>query len=365
MKRIHKILIIIGIGILFILGIYLGWRAIISGPDEVGGPTAPDGEDVPAPPGAGVMKKLSDGPIFDFWINPATREVFYFTPDGKVMNAKDGPDLEVSTQTINALNHAEVGPNSQKVLAAFGNPKAPQWGIFDVVDGVWRPLPADIKNAAWGENNEQLIVVVQNGADLNLAKADITQTPPSYDVLVRDFRLKDVKLTYVPDNRLIISEFPSASYSASLWQVDLESLNFNLLISSEPGLSLSWSEDKALAFVFGLNSGFSVTNNNLQTEIPTPFNTLPQKCTAGSSGAYCFVPQNVPSDVVLPDDYLMKKFFSIDDLFSLDISSGEINRVLSSNTLGVPAIDAKNPQASGSKLYFINRYDNGLYELGF
>ncbi|MFH0712267.1 MAG: hypothetical protein V2A55_00180 [Candidatus Jorgensenbacteria bacterium] len=363
MKLIFKILIIILVLAVLGLAIYL----IFGGNDEVGEAPEPGTEEEPteaATPEESALKKISDNPVFDFWVNKSTKEIFYLTLDGKVVGAKNGPDLEISEQTIDALNFIEIGPGGKRVLAAFGDPQTPQWGIFDVVDGVWRPLPADIMKAVWGGSDEKLIVTVKSGNDLNLSEADITKTPPSYKVIIRDFRLKDVKMTYLPENRIIISEPPSASYAASLWQLDLKSLALSTLVAPEEGLYVSWSDDKKSAFFSGSDSGFSVLDENLRIEIPRPFDTLPGKCAADSSKIYCFVPQSLPAGVSLPDDYLTKKFFSIDDLLVLEIDNyDEVEKILTSNSAGVSAIDAKNPRISGDKLYFINRYDNNLYEL--
>ncbi|MBI4034255.1 MAG: hypothetical protein HY378_01765 [Candidatus Brennerbacteria bacterium] len=363
MKPLYKILIIAVIGVLVILGIYLGSRALTSGPEETGGAPPPTGG-TPAPAAQSPIKRFSDGVVFDFWANPATGEVFYLAPDGRVFNAKEGPDLETSKQTINALNFIEVGPGNRKILAAFGDPRAPQWGIFDAVDGAWRPLPSEILRAAWGEDDEELIVIVKSGNDLNFAEADLTRTPPSYRTLIRDFRLKDVEFVRFPDDQLVISEFPSASYAASLWQVDLGNSNVSLLAAPQRGLHLYRPAAGSTAFLWGSESGLLTLHDNLQME-PAPFDTLPQKCAADSSRIYCFVPQNIPSDTVLPDDYLMRRFFSIDDLFAFGtgIASEETSgKLLESNVGSVPAIDAKNPRVSGDKLYFINRYDGYLYE---
>lgn len=366
MKPFYKILIISGIGALAILGVYLGWQAITSGSqeeiEEIGVPVT--GE-MPSSPNTAPLKKLSENAVFDFFVNAATKEVFYFTPDGKVMNAKDGPDLEISKQTIKALNFIEVEPKNQKVLAAFGDPSWPQWGIFDVIDGVWRPLPSEIMKATWGENDEKLVAIIKKGENISLVEVDLTKTPPSYRSLIRDFRLKDVKITWVAKNRIIISELPSASYAGSVWQFDPESLNFNLLIAPRRGLTISWSENKKLFFLFDLDSGFQVLDENFQKKLLVPFNTntLPEKCTADSLKVYCFVPQNIPAGTVLPDYYLTKRFYSVDDLIVLGVESAELENILTSNSAGVPAIDGKNPKVVGNKIYFINRYDNQLYEL--
>ena len=365
MKPIFKILIVILILVvagLIIYFIFSGGEEVesVPGTEPEGGPAATETR------AESALKKISDNPVFDFWINESTKEIFYLTPGGEVFGAKDGSDLEISGQAMDALNFIEVGPGGRKVLTAFGDPQTPKWGIFDVVDGVWRPLPADITNAAWGESDERLIVIVESGNDSNLAEADITKTPPSYRTFVRNFQLKDVRMTYLSENRVIISELPSASYAASLWQLNLKSLVFNLLVAPEEGFDVSWSGDKKSVFLFGLDSGLSVLDENFRTKVPSSYLpvTLPEKCAADASKIYCFVPQNIPADVSLPDDYLTKKFFSVDDLVILETDSEEIAEIIQSDTASVPAIDAKNPRVSGDKLYFINRYDSNLYELG-
>lgn len=365
MKPLYKILIIIGIILLIALGIYLGWRNLI-GPsgEEVQVPQTSEEVEVVVTTESGIeLKKISEEKVFDLWVVPDTREVYYLTLDGRVFSAKEGPDLDISTQTIDALNFVEAGPKNQKVLAAFGDPRAPQWGIFDVIDRVWRPLPSEITGATWGGTNESLIATVKNANESNLVEIDLTRTPPAYKVFIRDFRLKSVAFTYLPENRLIITERPSASYAGRVWQLDLETLGFNLLVAPERGLVLRWAREKNIGFKFDTSFGFLVVDNNLRGLLPTFFNTLPQKCGASAEVVYCFAPQNIPQNVTLPDDYLQKKFFSIDDLFALNIETGSTQKILSSNSGEFPAIDAKNPQILGDKIYFINRYDNYLYEL--
>ena len=170
-------------------------------------------------------------------------------------------------------------------------------------------------------------------------------------------------MTHLQPNRLIITEAPSVSYAGRVWQLDLTTLSFNLLIAPEQGLTTIWSRDKKFIFLFGAVSDFLILNDNFQIVLPTPFSTLPQKCNSSASKIYCFVPQNIPPDVDLPDDYIRKKFYSIDDLFVLDIESGSVERVFISNAGGFPAIDAKDIQPLDDRLYFTNRYDNYLYEL--
>lgn len=381
MKPFYKILIIIGIVAVVALGIYFAWSKIAAP-----APTTPNTTETnPALPGASgspnqtnnpttnasssggrqktTLKKISDGPVFDFWTVPDADEVYYFTPNGQVLAAKDGPDLPISSQTIGALNRVLIGPGNKKVLAAFGNPATPQWGVFDLLDKTWRPLPSNITNAAWGIIDSKLVALVSSANNINLSQVDLSKTPPAYQVSIKDFRLKNVSLTTLPNQKIIITEKPSVFYSGRVWQFDPKTSGFNLLESPANGLILRWSDDKSVAFQFSSPANLTIITGDLKNGLSSAITTLPEKCNASASTTYCFEPQNIPAAVSLPDDYFQKKFYSIDNLISLGLSTGNVTNVLRSNANNIQPLDGYHPQISNNKIYFINRYDNYLYEL--
>lgn len=330
-------------------------------------PTVPIVQPTPTPSSKKNVNlvKISDKLVFDFWIAQDTKEIYYLTPEGIVINAKENQDVEISTQIINGLNFIEPSPSNEKALAAFGNPLAPQWGIFDTIDAVWNPLSQEIINVCWGKNDDELIVIVKNAGEFNLARVDLSKVPARYAILIRDFRLKDVKLSFAPPEKLIITEKPSYTYEARVWALDLnpKKLNFYLLFAPEPGLMLNFSKDKETAFRFASPNDFSILNNELKELTPLYFFTLPQKCTANAEAVYCFVPQDTPLDINLPDDYMQKSFYSIDDLFFINTKTDETKKVLISGKSDVLPIDGEKPQYLDGAVYFINRYDGGLYKL--
>jgi len=373
MKPILKISIILGIIIIVGLGVYLSWEKI-TGPGDNDVPNVPPAS-TSTPSAASQLKQISEEKVFDFWTVKDTGEIYYITPTGKIMGAKDGPDPEISTQALDALNFIEAAPGDKKILAAFGSPRAPSWGIFDLIDKAWRPLPAEIINATWTAEDDELIGVLKNGNDLNLTKIDLTKTPPTYKIIIKDLRFKDVKLTFKGPEALIISELPSALVSGRVWNLDLKTLSLTALLRPEKGLTIKWSKDKNLAFKFSSSDGLFFSDGGfLAKQMRAVFLTLPTKCggetniAASSSLIYCFVPQEgFPQKSNLPDDYYQKKFFTIDDLFVLKIDAekneiAEIKNPLMSGFNGAPIIDGLNPQILNGSLYFINRYDNYLYE---
>ncbi len=63
---------------------------------------------------------------------------------------------------------------------------------------------------------------------------------------------------------------------------------------------------------------------------------------------------------VLPDDYLKRAVYSNDFIYELDLEKNALLPVFEENK---QPIDAINFELLGNKLFFINRYDNRLYQL--
>jgi hypothetical protein len=360
--------------------VYLVWSSL-AGPEPV--PVPPDsGQALPiggvsdpgsqnqnasitTPTGSSVTK-ISDNPVFEFWIDPGTKEVYYITTDGLIFSAKDGADLQITRGKMSAINSARPSPNSQRVLAAFGDPRLPQWAVFDVIDEVWRPLPEGILNATWGGNSDTLLAFVKNGGNINLSSIDISKNPVIYKTLVKDLRFQEVVLKFIPPNNLLVSESPSANYPSSVWSVNLKNLSIFRPISPENGLSLEVSTDGSVVLVFSTSGGFRILNAGSFGQLaPTPFTTLPSKCTRDSASIYCFVPEgNAFNDSVLPDDYFKRRVYTSDSLFRIDVAADEIGPVsIPQNPYG--SLDAEKPILSGGSIYFKNRVDGSLYTLKF
>jgi hypothetical protein len=107
MKPIFKILILAAVIVVATILVYL---IFFKGGGEIVDPTSPAGNGGTTTKIAendSPIKKISDEAVFDFWVNPDTGEIFYFTPDGRVLNAKQGPDVEISNQKVSALNLIE------------------------------------------------------------------------------------------------------------------------------------------------------------------------------------------------------------------------------------------------------------------
>lgn len=381
MKSYIKIALVAIIILIIGLIIYFVWSALATPAPETSIPV-PGGSSLPAAsstssetgnqiregnqPGNGetplTLVKISENQVFDFWTDIQTKEIYYLNPEGRIFSGKNGPDLEISRQSLNAPNSIEISPNGQRVLAAFGDPRLPQWGIFDVIDESWRPLPDNILKTTWGENSDILVGFVKNGANINLSSINLAQSQPVYKIISKDLRFEDISLELLSPQNLAISENPSVDYLGRIWNLNLKDLSLSQMFSPENGLIMKLSTDKKIIFVFSPANGFRILNAaNLGLATPVPFSTLPSKCSPDSSIVYCFVPENLPENTVMPDDYFQKKIHTNDVLYKIDIPNDEVSRVSFLGNAG--SIDAKNPVVNAGNLFFINLYDNSLYSL--
>lgn len=387
--KINKLLIYVGVVIAIGIIVYLIWTLFVPKPvppvpiqtGTTTGETLPSGttgglgsggnavgtSTTSTAPSVPVLSKISSHNVFGYWINQQTGEAEYIDPTGGVWGArKNGGDISESQQAVNAIDSIDVDRNGQNVLTAFGDPRSPQWAIYSAVDKTWHALPSSIVNATWGANSNQLIGMVKSVNSYSLSYIDLTKNPPSYKTILNNFFMNDVRFKFFAPATLLITEKPSSYYQGSAWEFNLKTLALNTVFQPQNGLYAEPSSDGSMI----ISSSGGVTNvvkSSTITPIQLPFQTLPNKCdssvNASSSDIYCFYPENLPQNIVLPDDYLEKAFYSIDILYDYNFGTQNTRTVILSGAPGIPIIDATDVTSFGNNIYFVNRYDDSLYQL--
>lgn len=311
------------------------------------------------------LRALSQDQIFDYWIVSSTGAVFTISPLGSVYEITGTEINLVSSQAIQALNFITPSTDGSSILAAFGDPRAPRWGIFDALDKVWRPLPSQILYAAWGASTNQIFALLNNSGVTDLVQADISRTPPRYTTLISRFGLRDVDILFRPKSSLIFTERPTYLYPGSIWELNFSAKKpqFRLLFAPQNGLMAKYGNYNDSLFTFASPSSFSILTFSFQRLASTFLTTLPPKCSDSSSFVFCFAPQNIPQGTHLPDDYLQRRISFQDNLYAIDLQSENVERILASNEDTTPSIDAHHVHYFNGNLYFLNRQDNLLYEI--
>ncbi len=382
MKPYVKMIIIAAIVVVAGLLVYFIWTWLTSAPaapnqaasapyfplaglTSTGEATSTGGTAAPAMP-VGALTKISDKPASFFWTDPATGEIFYLDTKGVVWQAEAGQkNPQITQQGVAAVNFIQQSPDGEFILAAFGDPSAQSWGIYDVVDQVWSPLPGNILQATWGADSHTLIATETSGSRVDLVSLDVSQNPPKTKMIAADFNFLDARFSFLPPSTLLIIERGSASYGGHIWGMNIKTATLNLLLGPANGLTARLTSDGSTMVVYAAASGFQILNSQtLQNLAPLPFLTLPQKCSINSgTTVYCFVPTNPDfKSATLPDDYFDRKIYTTDVLYGINTQTGASTLIpLPQNALG--GLDAEKPALAGQTLYFIDRLNGYLYAL--
>ena len=386
MKPLYKIIILVLV-ILFVGGgLLLWWRALNAEIEPVTPevvtpllPSAPDAEETdlfdlspPSPdtsadpsPSSGGVSRVSDKEIFFHWVQPRTGEVFGLSAEGRAYIIEVGEDVEVSSQALpSPLRDAILSPDSEKVLGLFGTSEFPKWGIFDSVDGVWRPLPSGIADATWGKDDGELIVRMNRGNDLSLGILHLDRDGFPHDTILKDFRLRSVAMYWSPagkKGRIFFIERPLPKQASRIWQFDLSSERLTLLSQNEYSVLVESSPDRTIYLMYSLAGGFTILDQNLEETTPTIMTTLPEKCGFSRNDLYCRVPrEDIAGDDDFIYEYMKKRILTTDSLVTLGIFDPLFNGLFTSGG-ALPPIDGIHPQESKGDIYFLNRYDEHVY----
>jgi len=301
------------------------------------------------------LKKISDRPVFDFFgVSTTTEEIIYVTPSGEVYRASENEDTQLSKQSFSALNSIAPSPDRQKILAAFGDPNQPQWLVFDLIDKAWRPLPNTIRQAIWGANSNEVIVISQKNANKDLVRLKVGQNSFSEDVIWANFPLQDIDLIYISAQTLLIAEKPAFFHKGRAWELNLKTNELSLAFGPAYGLWLRQTIDRTLVMKYDNNDYLSIVSPTKTAS----WQTLPEKCESGEGKIYCFLPISWPENAEWPDDYIQKTTFTEDQFFVFE-ENGDKSLGLGNNE----KIDGLKPTIIKDSLYFLNRRDSSLYQL--
>lgn len=390
MRPLFRIIIIVAAIVLVGLVLYFGWKLIAGPGNGPGTPNVPGGgfPVVPITPGSGdnppgdgslppsgtpsvpagnsgaSLKKLSDFPVFAFaTASSGVGEIAYLTPEGKAYAAREGPDLELSSQGMDALGNASPSPDGGTFLVSAGDPRAPQWFVFDVADRAWRPLPQEIRVAAWDMRPNGLLAVIRNGAAQDLVRADLSSTPPKYQTLVKGFSLADIGFLALTSDVFLVTERPSALAAGRAWRWNGRTGLLELVFPAAPGRLIAATPDRAVLFGYTAPDEFRIMGRDLQELEPVVWFTFPEKCGGGASTTYCFVPTTIPRTPhpILPDDYFTGALTTSDELHAVDFGTGSDTTLLAAGAN--IRIDAGEVLATPVAVYFLNRADASLYAL--
>ena len=360
MRRILTIAsIILGIVVLVIVG-YFTWQYLIKKSVE---PKPQNGldqqEEILALP-------ITEERIFDYWINKTAGEAYYISEnDSQIFRiSSSGEKIDTGSKAIGNLSYIKPSADGSKVLIAFGYPNT-TFAIYDTNAKNWLALPAGTTAASWHSNlSGQIAYLRDNGAGSRLSTLNLLTGKVSEVLRISQ---KDIDLDWANPDIIYFKERPSTKINTSIWAYNLKNKSFSVLAREEKGLILKWLKGGELGLklsggLIGLVDGKNQPISLLELI------TLPEKCAFSSleNLIYCAAPEinAVSIDMIknLPDEYLKGNFSFKDIIYALS-ATDRVPAPIIGSTANKEPIDAIHLEIVNGNLYFLNRYDNKLYEI--
>lgn len=298
---------------------------------------------------------LIDAPIFDYWINAKDNNIYYVESNGVITKLSADSKKIVSNQTLENLHSVTPSKDGNMALFELYYPQKPIFTIFSASTTNWYPLTEGTVSADFSPNNKEIAFLGNTG----LRILDLTS-----------FKIKDVQkmdqffdIKWAKENTMLFYEKPSVEIPGYLYSFDIINKTIKKIIGEENGLNINWSN----SYEFGLKlnsvnkkAQLSLIDINGVSIMNMSFITVPSKCLVGASKIYCGIPKNIRDGIVLPDNYFTREDYFIDDIFELDLPTGNITKLLDGSAAILDIFDLK---IKDGALLFINRYDNKLYSL--
>lgn len=338
---------------------------------------------------------VAQNPVNNYFVD-SQNNVFIVQPDGQVIEISGGNANVLSSAAIINLIGSSFSYDGKKILAAFGDPTAPQYSVFDIATKAWQPLAQNLKSVVWSPNDYRVAYLSESGGVSALTIFDTSDAKAKPAELLK-IRVRDLTLIWNNTNQILLSDKGSAFSAGSIWSFDVSRKALNAVVEDFPGLESVWDGTANIGLVFSANSGGHGGNLRLIDTSGNTLNalsilTLPSKCTfnaqpqimskapTSTTGAkttstqaasaatstpktlYCAIPRDQQKLVssALPDDYQKKNLFTADDFYKIDLSSGDVSSVFNDQN---QALDTDNLKIFNQNLFFVNRFDSKLYAI--
>lgn len=291
-----------------------------------------------------------------YWINRTTGEAYVLTYAGGVNKFANGRKVLVSDQGVRNINLIKPSFDGTKVVVNNS--------LFDTKNNTWSALPDSVTVIAWHpQKNDQLAYLKNDGLYLlSLATGK--------GMLLSKFINRDWQLDWPSADTIYLTSRPTSVVAGETWKFDLKTKILTRVIKDEISPEMLWSPDARWGIKFNTGDIIDAQSKPLFTLANILSATTPvairEKCVMSERVLYCAFPQDVREDVVLPDDHLKRKIYTVDDIYAVKIDlKGHVAqaKLLWSSTPEV-YVDATQLSVNDDDLYFINRYDQKLYKVG-
>lgn len=383
-----KILIVLVIVLILALIALLIYNFILKKPSkeeekEAGQfPAAEEGEFIPdeaeeeeiAPSPALKIKAISTEKVLAPTLSAdSTKVIYYSKHNGNVwQSAFDGSGLtRISSAVLENLKKIIWSPDKTKVIGIYQDEeKNITKNIYDYTTGKVSPLDPYIQEIVWAPTSDAIAYQYTNDitGDNNIA---IANPDGSNWQNIFQTRMKNINLDWL-GSEIAFYEKPSGLVESSLFLINPLTKNLSKALSSVYGMAIKRSPqgDKILFSKTnnqGKNIGLYVALKDGSAETSVGIASFVEKCvwSRDNRTIFCAIPQNIPSDEILPDNFYKNSFVTDDKFWKINLETGEKTILLEPWERGEGTYDAIELFLSPLEdyLFFVNKRDGLLYSI--
>jgi hypothetical protein len=286
-----------------------------------------------------------------------------FAPGGNSLVARflsaTNPD-QILSYYIELKDKKQATTTPGTVASASANAKT-------LKDAAGAYLPIDLRELVMSPSGAKILTLsYTNGG----GKISVSSTNGSNVKSVLTHPLREWLLDMIGDGKAVITTKPSAIADGYAYALDVATGSLKKIIGNIAGLTVLPRNDGAALIGAGSNQGTINTFVYLvegAKKIPLALTTLPEKCAwsnTDKSVVYCAVPEFIPQ-ASYPDVWYQGRLTFTDDLWKINVSSGETNLISNLPKESTQKIDAINLTLSADDSYitFINKVDLTLWGL--
>ncbi|MGC8775766.1 MAG: hypothetical protein ACP5QN_00400 [Minisyncoccia bacterium] len=338
------------------------------------------------------VKKVSDIKVLNYTVNK-NGEVILIDESGKIIK-KSGPNEEIIYNpgaSFNFYKNISFSPDSSKIIFNFKDSAS----IFDVSSKTWSQIKKLNSKIAISLENKAAYFKTENGKN-NIYQLDLTKKDASPTKLL-ETNFLDSELIWKDKENLLITTKPSSLNVNYVWLFNVKNKTLSV-IYDYLGLYLNWNEEAKGGTIFysgelGKGGEFYLVAPNFKLQ-KLNFITLPSKCnfykplskenfqsnnptstnptstttsTANKKPSediflICAVPrdQDVLQEKLVIDDYITKNLYTEDNIYKINVKNGLTETVFSDQN---KYFDVDKIKVLNNKVFFVNRFDNNLYEI--
>lgn len=333
------------------------------------------------------LKRINKEPAWFYWLSsggilsassgaPVSRidssaslspALFYISAnDHKIREISGEGETIISDSLAQDYQFAATSADGNLIALKTGDRSAGQWKIFDARKKIqlaslssvsafsWSP--SDNKSAYFQENNKGAVDLIIN--DFTAAK----QKPQK----IISFNQKDFSLQWVSNNDILLSSPFSFDWESEVWRLDIKGKTLKKIATGK-SLVINWmkkgQEGVKWEQLGGESYKLNLVNFSGEEQASFKFKTFPDKCSIATAfQLYCAISKNqeIFSLIDIFDKYMKREIYFKDGIYKVDLAENKFTPLYEGEN---PVIDAVNIVFDGGRLYFINRYDKGLYRL--